>query len=277
MKPTHALILAVALAAAIAAVSNCGDKYAAVALPSVDAGPCGATYDDQVKGILNQYCAGCHGGNGGVSVDSFDSASQNADRALKAMTSGLMPQGGSMPATDIATFKSWTDSGKQRSCSGGGGGGADGGGSAADAGSGGGQYALTCTSGRTWSGEENAEMDPGRACVGCHNRGGGEDAPRLTTGGTVMGGPHDKDQCVGVAGAVVELTGANGQVKKLTTNSTGNFYLRSEDGSIATPFFAKITYQGRVIRMINPQSNLDCGSCHTALGASGAPGRTIAP
>lgn len=276
MKPAHALIFVAAMVAVFAAALSCGDKYAAGALPSVDAGPCGATYDDQVKPILDNYCSGCHGGNGGVSVDSYDGASQNADRSLKAMTIGRMPKGGSMADTDLALVKSWIDNGKQKSCAGGGGGGD--GGTAGDAGGAvDGPYALTCVSGRTWSGEEDAEMDPGRSCVGCHNRGGGEEAPRLTTGGTVMGGPHDKDMCYGVAGAVVELTGANGQVKTLTTNGTGNFHLRSEDGSIAVPFTAKVTYQDRVIRMINPKGDLDCANCHTAQGAAGAPGRIIAP
>ncbi|NOY93069.1 MAG: hypothetical protein GXP55_17940 [Deltaproteobacteria bacterium] len=113
-----------------------------------------------------------------------------------------------------------------------------------------------------------AYMRPGGDCMDCHARNGG---PRFTVAGSVMDAWHEPDDCFGMQGVTVEITGADGVVTRMTTNETGNFY--SSD-SIAVPYKAKLTgADGSVREMLAPQTDLDCMSCHTQGGANGAPGR----
>ncbi len=124
-------------------------------------------------------------------------------------------------------------------------------------------------------------MHPGRACVDCHrSRGRG---PLYTIAGTVYATGHDPDDCFGADGggmAVVEITDATGAVTRLTPNaipvlgSAGNFF---SSAAIATPYTARVLYQGRVRAMLTPQTSGDCNSCHTAAGTTGAPGRIALP
>ena len=72
----------------------------------------------------------------------------------------------------------------------------------------------------------------------------------------------------------VEITGADGQTIQLVTNSVGNFFY---NGPLAMPYEAKVVRDGAEKVMAGAQSDGECASCHTAEGASGAPGRITAP
>jgi hypothetical protein len=133
---------------------------------------------------------------------------------------------------------------------------------------------VDCTSDSYWEGgdRESSLMHPGLDCVACHaDRGEG---PQYEIAGTVMGGLYDVDDCNGVEDVVVRITDADGDVTELSTNSAGNFFLRS---AVATPYTAEIEYDGLVRRMVTPQTDGQCNACHTDVGASSAPGRVVTP
>jgi hypothetical protein len=130
-----------------------------------------------------------------------------------------------------------------------------------------------CASGASWAGstEGAAEMSPGLACLACHAQGEG---PTFALAGTVYSLPHEADNCLGVATSVtVQITDANGVVTTLTPNSAGNFSLGGRGVSVALPYTAKLLGPKGEKPMATPQSVGDCNVCHTAQGASGAPGR----
>jgi mono/diheme cytochrome c family protein len=139
--------------------------------------------------------------------------------------------------------------------------------------------APTCTSGKSWTGGTNGSgsMQPGVACINCHNSSGGE-APRFTIAGTLYPTAHEPNQCNGVngstAGAKVVITDAKQNVITLTPNSAGNFYYT---GAIATPFHAKVADMNGERDMVAGQSSGDCNACHTQNGTMLAPGRIILP
>ena len=123
-------------------------------------------------------------------------------------------------------------------------------------------------------------MHPGQACIDCHTRGvRGERGPRFTLAGTVFASGHEPNDCNGVngkaEGASVEITDANGRVTRINVNAAGNFYL--EQVPLASPYTARVSYQGRTRSMVTPQTSGDCNSCHTQSGANGAPGRIALP
>jgi cytochrome c553 len=134
--------------------------------------------------------------------------------------------------------------------------------------------ASECASRLLWVGgdEESSRMHPGTDCVACHEREG--EGPRYDVAGTVYAEAHEADDCFGVEGVLVELTGGDGAVHRATTNQAGNFFMRVD---LATPFTARIEYEGREARMTLAQSSGRCATCHTTTGASGAPGRIVAP
>ncbi len=117
-------------------------------------------------------------------------------------------------------------------------------------------------------------MEPGGACVACHDWGEG---PAFRFAGTVFSKQNEADQCTGLAGAKVEITDANGQILFLTSNSTGNFYTSGRGVTVATPYRAKLVYAGGEKPMSSSQTDGDCNACHTAAGLNGAPGRIWAP
>jgi hypothetical protein len=132
-----------------------------------------------------------------------------------------------------------------------------------------------CTSGQFWTEGSGETMRPGEACIACHER---EDrGPVLTFAGTVYARGHEPDDCLGVLpadGIVVEITDATNQVFKLSTNTAGNF-LRS--ASVVLPYTARVLSTQGERRMLTPQTNGDCNSCHTSAGSNGAPGRIAIP
>ncbi len=128
-----------------------------------------------------------------------------------------------------------------------------------------------CVSETRWTGdnEGSAEMRPGHDCLSCHAQTGG---PRFAVAGTVYGDAHQSDDCFGLEGASVRITGADGTVTELGTNGAGNFYA-GPGGEISLPYTVAILYNGQETKMITPQTELSCNSCHTKTGANNAPGR----
>jgi hypothetical protein len=135
---------------------------------------------------------------------------------------------------------------------------------------------AVCSTNSDWtSGEQGSPlMHPGDACIDCHTSGGG--GPHFTLAGTVMAATNDDTDCNGVAGATVEITGADGTVTKLTTNTAGNFYMEGQT-ALSTPYTAKIIQGTKTRAMTASQTVGDCNTCHTAAGANGAPGRILLP
>jgi hypothetical protein len=134
---------------------------------------------------------------------------------------------------------------------------------------------TVCSTNSDWvEGDHGSDlMHPGAACIECHSAGEG---PSFSVAGTVMAATNDDTDCNGVAGATVEITGADGSVTTLTTNSAGNFSSRSHT-ALSTPYKAKITMGGKTRAMSAAQTVGDCNTCHTAAGANGAPGRILLP
>lgn len=130
--------------------------------------------------------------------------------------------------------------------------------------------ASVCTSNTRWTGGNNFNMRPGEPCLNCHGN--------YSVIGTVYPTGHEPNDCNGVngstTGAQVVITDANGTSRTLNVNPVGNFELA---GSIATPFRAKVVYQGRERAMSASQTNGNCNSCHTQNGNGGAPGRIVLP
>jgi hypothetical protein len=143
----------------------------------------------------------------------------------------------------------------------------------------GGAAPTVCTSGTFTLGEmvpDTNLMHPGGACNACHAT-AERRAPIFSVSGTVYPTLHEKDDCnadSSVEGTRVVITGANGQMLMIVVNATGNF-LSLEP--VAFPFSAKVVHNGNERAMGAHQSTGDCNSCHTEQGASGAPGRIMAP
>jgi hypothetical protein len=140
---------------------------------------------------------------------------------------------------------------------------------------GGGEPTLEqCSSGEAWTGgdEESPFMKPGGDCIGCHAL--ENEGPAFTIAGTVMGALDDVEDCFGVEGAIVRITDADGQILELTTNRAGNFYTSAP---FTAPFNAEVELGGAISQMVTPQTDGNCASCHTEVGANSAPGRILAP
>ncbi len=138
--------------------------------------------------------------------------------------------------------------------------------------------APQCTSGATWTcgNAESNVMNPGQACVTCHQRMRG---PAWQFAGTVYATGHEPDNCVGhasTASSTVEviITDSAGRELVTTTNPGGNFIIFE---NVATPYRARVRYQGRERAMASQQSDGDCNSCHTQSGSRGARGRIVLP
>lgn len=119
--------------------------------------------------------------------------------------------------------------------------------------------------------EGDATMNPGQNCISCH---AGNEAPDYTIAGTVMGASGDVDDCLGVSGVVVTITDADGVVTTLTSNSNGNFYSAV---NFAAPYTVELDNGGVTSVMNAAQTDGNCATCHTDVGAGGAPGRVVAP
>jgi hypothetical protein len=141
-----------------------------------------------------------------------------------------------------------------------------------------------CASGQYYqpdpTGDVNANMNPGQACIKCHAQ-EGPGAPQFTIAGTVFPTGHVPDSCLPTSAQSADLTKAqvvitdkNNQTLTLAVNTSGNFYSLQ---TIAFPFTAKVVYQGKQRAMATPQSTGDCNTCHTNAGSNNAPGRIALP
>jgi len=233
-------------------------------LPTTDL-PC------DVETVMSTRCWACHGQTPtpvGIpsltSVAAFmapsrtDPAQSVGALALARMQSNpvTMPPPPSTPATsaEIAVVASWIGAGYPA----------------------GGGCGPICTSGRTWTGgnEGSPLMNPGMACNQCHSSGEG---PRLSIAGTVYPTVREPDRCDGAdasSGAQVVITGADGHTLTLSPNAAGNFYTST---SVAAPYRAKVVTATGERAMTAAQTSGDCNSCHTQVGANGAPGRIMLP
>lgn len=135
---------------------------------------------------------------------------------------------------------------------------------------------LACSDGATAS-DPTAPgplMRPGEQCLSCHRAGGQAGEKPWTAAGTVFDGAGASS--TGVAGAVIEITGADGKVESLTTNEVGNFYTAAP---IAKPMTLRIRHAGKSADMPIPL-NADgaCNACHSANDPiGGAAGRIRVP
>lgn len=255
----------------------------------------------EVQAFLQASCTSCHttplAGNAPMPLTSYaelvaasPSGASFADRALARVKAGTMPPGTALPAAQYEAFEAWVNAGAPAgACEGGGGDDPL-------------NAAPICTSGVSvprCDGEDEADarflsplpkeagcelgenMNPGRACVSCHEQ-TIEDAPPLWFGGTVYPTGHEPELCQGgppgSEAATVVITDANDAEFRRSVNASGNFLLRrSEVASFAFPLRAKVVYQGRERAMATPQMIGDCNACHTQQGDNGAPGRITLP
>ena len=199
---------------------------------------------------------------------------QSSLARMKDAASPMPPKPASLAtAAEIASFEAWVNAGTpQGTC-----GDVDAGPNPFDA-------PAQCTSGSTWNGGNNGSksMNPGMACIKCHNQEG--EGPNYSVAGTVYPTAHEPDKCNAavesgppINTAVIEVTDANGTVFTATANSVGNFSKTSKNGNIVPPYTAKVKYDGRERVMTTPQTSGDCNDCHTQSGTQNAPGRVLLP
>lgn len=136
---------------------------------------------------------------------------------------------------------------------------------------------TVCTSGKTWPsrGRDGVDMNPGRACIDCHQQ--EEGRALVVVGGTVYPTVHEPDLCYGSSDREVKvvITDANDNDTTLSVGATGNFSLRRS--ALAFPIRAKVVRGASERAMQTEQNSGDCNSCHTEQGTEGAPGRIFEP
>lgn len=244
----------------------------------------------EVDALLAARCRSCHSSTPMAPMalvtyedlaapSKSDPNKSTAVAALERMTSTsspMPPSGDRATDPEITAFRAWVDANLPRGKCGEAEPGADGGPAAPGQPSASGP--VVCTSGKTWSnGNEGPTMQPGRACITCHESNGDHDIVQV--GGTVYPTLRELDGCYGIpGGANVVITDASGKVFTLPVGPTGNFSLDAKDtAAMAMPFRAKVVRNGVERHMGSPQSTGDCNSCHTETGRNGAPGRILVP
>lgn len=255
-----------------------------------DEGACSSTGSGlpaAVQAMLVARCQSCHGSSPSspmsllnhadlVAAARSDANRSVAELVLERIQSADRPMppgsGVSVPSEEIEAFRSWLTAGMPReegeACSE-----ADGGSTTPPA------AETVCSSNQHWdSGRKGARMNPGRACISCHER--EEDDPVVWLGGTVYPTFHEPDLCYGAdaSDAKVIITQADDSEIVLSLTDTGNFSISAEDApALRFPIRARVEWQGRVRAMNTPQESADCNGCHTERGANGAPGRIALP
>lgn len=257
---------------------------------------CGSTESGMpaaVEAMLGARCLGCHGADpqSPMSLTSYedlvaeapsDASRSVAELVLERITSEDKPMppgnGISVPAVEIEAFRSWLEAGLPLAdaapCEDPPGAG-DGGTPPANE-----EVATVCTSNTSWdpNADEGRRMNPGKACIACHEQREGESIVRI--GGTVYPTLHEPDLCFGAdtREARVIITQADDSEISLSLTNTGNFSISVEDqAELLFPIRARVEYQGRTRVMNTPQDSADCNGCHTERGNNGAPGRITLP
>jgi hypothetical protein len=244
----------------------------------------------EVHALLTTSCAGCHApplkapvrlvtyedllSKGGS--DPTRPLAELAVMRMRSATSPMPPPPNAAPASAaIVAMEKWVAAGYPRgTCGAPGDAGADAPTTAA--------RPVVCTSGLTWgSGRKGVTMNPGRACIACHDALGQREGPIVEIGGTVYPTFSEPDLCYGASGATtgahVVITDAIGQVFDLPVGETGNFAKLAGGTPVRRPFRAKVVVGTQERVMSAAQTSGDCNGCHTATGANGAPGRIALP
>jgi len=134
-----------------------------------------------------------------------------------------------------------------------------------------------CVSGKQWIGGRRGSphMFPGRDCVGCHLE---NDGPQLMLGGTVYpyvenelageGLAQTGEDCFGVAGVNVQVTGGDGQLFDLFSNEAGNFFVEGNPEELQKPFKVVLKWKNvdgndQTTPMFTQPSYGGCAQCHT--------------
>jgi hypothetical protein len=263
----------------------------------------------EIQSILGPKCQLCHGSPPLLNVPASLTSAEDfarpaktnpaltiADSTLMRVTTTAanlkMPPAPGTPlgAAEIQTLQTWIAAGAPPAACDPGASGADGGAtSPPDAGPDPFAVPPRCTSGTNWTGglRESPLMQPGEACVACHDKG---EAPRLAFGGTVYPSAHEPSQCNGAngtstaQGAEVVLVDAAGMTFTAKVNAAGNFYA-SARVPVTPPIRAKVVFMGKERLMIAAVPSGDCNVCHTQKGTTTvttpgslpAPGRIILP
>ena len=72
------------------------------------------SYANDIAPLLAAKCVSCHGttvANGGIRLDGYTNAKNNASLANAMIQSGRMPIGGSLTAAEKQLFQSWVNAG----------------------------------------------------------------------------------------------------------------------------------------------------------------------
>jgi hypothetical protein len=111
------------------------------------------------------------------------------------------------------------------------------------------------------SGQRNGPTHrPGQPCLVCHG-GLGPGSPDLSVGGTVYKSMSDTQA---LSGAVVTLTDAQKNVRRVTTNRTGNFMVDASAWQPVYPMLVSVSYGGVSVDMKTPVGrDGSCAACHT--------------
>lgn len=255
-----------------------------------DAGPV-TPYDGGIAGLpcnvatfVASNCTSCHrpgGGTSGINLLSRDdflapspthagqTVGQRSVTRLNDTVSPMPPVGSPRPSsTDVADFTTWVNTGMPA--------GTCGTVDPPDAG----PAPTTCTSTSYWTGgnSESPNMNPGLACLSCHQQRAPDKAYAFS--GTVFPSLHEKNLCNArpPSGTRVEIIDRNGNVAVTMTVSTtsGNFH-SSLFPSVALPYTARVVTPTGTATMTTAQTNGDCNTCHTEQGTNGASGRIAWP
>jgi hypothetical protein len=115
--------------------------------------------------------------------------------------------------------------------------------------------------------DREEKMYPGSDCMACHDAGGigveyddGEVEDLFTIAGTLF---DDVDGIESLQGASVIVTGDDGQVVTMTTNSAGNFFT---ERSVRLPATTVVEHGGVIREMFSSFDAPGCNSCHACDG-----------
>jgi hypothetical protein len=101
---------------------------------------------------------------------------------------------------------------------------------------------------------------PGQPCLTCHG-GLGPAHPELSVGGTAY---ETQPTTIALEGAVVTLTDAQGTMRALTTNRSGNFLVFKDDWTPVYPMHVSLAFGGVSIDMkTHVGRDGSCADCHT--------------
>lgn len=127
---------------------------------------------------------------------------------------------------------------------------------------------------------------PGQPCVLCHSEYDGAE-PILSFGGTLFAEPLTGDApLVLLEGYTIRLLDSAGQIRNLTSNKCGNFFITKEAFDPAFPVRAELWGPtspdgGNVVQLIPMSTRIgrdgSCGTCHVNPASPFSPGVAFVP